>query len=98
MQELFEDLARHRADRKENGAKTEVYDHNTKEFKEIQWKDISVGDILKVSDQKPFPADLILLSSSEPEGIFLGYISIYRFSRIGVNRAHVGNLKPWVLL
>ena len=57
------------ADRKENGALTEIYQHKTKSFVETQWKDISVGDILRIKDGKPFPADLILLSSSEPQGI-----------------------------
>lgn len=57
------------ADRKENGALTEIYNHKTKTFEETQWKDISVGDILRIKDGKPFPADLILLSSSEPQGI-----------------------------
>ena len=66
---MLEDWGRHQADKKENGALTEVYDHKTKSFKETQWKDISVGDILKIKDCKPFPADLILLSSSEPQGI-----------------------------
>ena len=66
---MLEDWGRHRADKKENGATTEVYDHSTRKFIEIKWKDISVGDILRVKDQKPFPADLILLSSSEPEGM-----------------------------
>ena len=48
---------------------TEIYQHKTKTFVETQWKDISVGDILRIKDGKPFPADLILLSSSEPQGI-----------------------------
>ena len=46
-----------------------MYDRNTKEFREIQWKDISIGDVLRIKDGKQFPADLILLSSSEPQGI-----------------------------
>jgi magnesium-transporting ATPase (P-type) len=28
-----------------------------------------VGDIIRVTKEKPFPADLVLLSSSEPEGM-----------------------------
>ena len=46
-----------------------MYDRNTKKFKQIQWKDISIGDVLRIEDGKQFPADLILLSSSEPQGI-----------------------------
>ena len=33
------------------------------------WRDVQVGDILKVENYSYFPADLILLSSSEPQGI-----------------------------
>ena len=28
-----------------------------------------MGDIIKVTNEKPFPADLVLLSSSEPDGM-----------------------------
>jgi phospholipid-transporting ATPase len=28
-----------------------------------------VGDILRVTNEKPFPADIVLLSSSEPDGM-----------------------------
>ena len=34
-----------------------------------KWKDIEVGDILKVVSGRQFPADLILLASSEPKGM-----------------------------
>jgi phospholipid-transporting ATPase len=30
-----------------------------------------VGDILRVTNEKPFPADIVLLSSSEPDGMCL---------------------------
>lgn len=33
------------------------------------WKNLSVGDIVKVQNNDFFPADLVLLSSSEPQGI-----------------------------
>ena len=35
----------------------------------VTWQDVVVGDIVKVDDGGPFPADLILLSSSEPLGM-----------------------------
>ena len=69
LKELFEDIKRHRADRKENSAKTQVYNQSTGKFQEIEWKDINVGDVLKIEDGKSFPADLILVASSEPQGI-----------------------------
>ena len=34
-----------------------------------QWREVKVGDIIRVDDGNYFPADLILLSSSEPQGM-----------------------------
>jgi phospholipid-transporting ATPase len=34
-----------------------------------EWNGIKVGDIVRVESGEFFPADLILLSSSEPEGL-----------------------------
>ena len=39
------------------------------EWARTKWKDIEVGDILKIMSGRQFPADLILLSSSEPKGM-----------------------------
>ena len=35
----------------------------------VKWKNLTVGDIVKVQNNSFFPADLVLLSSSEPQGI-----------------------------
>ena len=34
-----------------------------------KWKDVTVGSILKIESGKQFPADLVLLASSEPNGM-----------------------------
>ena len=39
------------------------------EWVEKKWKDVCVGDIVRVLNTKSFPADLILLASSEPQGM-----------------------------
>lgn len=39
------------------------------QFVEKSWRDIKVGDVLRVEGGENFPADLILISSSEPEGL-----------------------------
>ena len=69
LKELFEDIKRKNADRRVNSAKTLVYDPNTNSFKENKWQNIEVGDIIKVEDGKFFPADLVLLATSEPQGL-----------------------------
>ena len=33
------------------------------------WKEVVVGDIVKVDNDRFFPADLVILSSSEPQGM-----------------------------
>lgn len=39
------------------------------QFVEKAWRDIKVGDVLRVESGENFPADIILISSSEPEGL-----------------------------
>ncbi len=38
-------------------------------FTETKWKDIAVGDVVRLESDDFIPADMILLSSSEPEGL-----------------------------
>ena len=38
-------------------------------FVEKKWKDIQVGDVVRLESNDFIPADMILLSSSEPEGL-----------------------------
>jgi phospholipid-transporting ATPase len=66
LKEIIEDLKRHKADRKVNHSEVEVLTPSGSTLK--KWKDVCVGDIIKVLNEKYFPADLILLSSSEPAG------------------------------
>ena len=35
----------------------------------IKWKDVVVGDLCRINDGSLFPADLLLISSSEADGI-----------------------------
>jgi phospholipid-transporting ATPase len=37
-------------------------------FEEKKWKDIKVGDVVRLESDDFIPADLVLLTSSEPEG------------------------------
>lgn len=65
----YEDYVRHKADDKENNDKAEVYDATFNTFVERPWHSIQVGSIVRVKENKFFPADLLLLHSSEAEGI-----------------------------
>lgn len=65
--ELVEDYRRKQADKALNMSKARVLKGST--FQETKWINVAVGDIIRVQSEEPFPADLVLLSSSEPEGL-----------------------------
>ncbi|KAL7633000.1 UNVERIFIED_CONTAM: hypothetical protein RMT77_016710 [Armadillidium vulgare] len=67
IKEIAEDIKRHRADDEINNREIEVLRDG--QWQWIKWRNIKVGDIVKVRNHKFFPADLILLSSSEPQGL-----------------------------
>ena len=38
-------------------------------YEDVLWKDISVGDLLRIDNNQEVPADLVLLATSEPSGL-----------------------------
>lgn len=69
IKEILEDIKRANADKDLNNTKVYVLDAATGDFVLRKWILVKVGDIVKVTNEEPFPADLMLLSSSEPEGL-----------------------------
>jgi phospholipid-transporting ATPase len=67
VKEYVEDYRRKTSDQQLNNSKTQVLKGST--FTDTRWINIAVGDIVRVESEKPFPADLALLASSEPEGL-----------------------------
>ncbi|XP_071524066.1 probable phospholipid-transporting ATPase IA [Panulirus ornatus] len=67
IKEIAEDIKRHRADDEINKREIEVLKDG--QWQWIKWRHIQVGDIVKVHNNKFFPADLILLASSEPQAL-----------------------------
>ncbi|OLL23966.1 putative phospholipid-transporting ATPase [Neolecta irregularis DAH-3] len=67
FKELVEDLKRHNQDTELNRSKTYVLEGSA--FVEKKWVEVRVGDAVRVSSEEPFPADLVLIASSEPEGL-----------------------------
>ncbi|PHH85869.1 hypothetical protein CDD83_11050 [Cordyceps sp. RAO-2017] len=65
--ELVEDYRRKQADNALNTSKARVLRGST--FAETKWINVAVGDVIRVESEEPFPADLVLLASSEPEGL-----------------------------
>jgi|TARA_B110000285_G_C14771619_1_gene444251 phospholipid-transporting ATPase len=69
IKDAFEDYKRHDADASENEKTTLVYDHAKGEFQKRAWKLIYPGEILKIEDDEFLPCDILLLSSSDPNGL-----------------------------
>ncbi|KAI8638204.1 hypothetical protein BD408DRAFT_423376 [Parasitella parasitica] len=67
IKEIIEDFGVHKSDRELNSSNCKIYDGS--QFIDKPWRDLRVGDICRVENSQFFPADLILLSSSEPEGL-----------------------------
>lgn len=65
--ELIEDFKRKNSDKSLNYSKARVLKGSN--FENIKWVNLAVGDIVRVESEEPFPADLVLLASSEPEGL-----------------------------
>lgn len=65
--ELVEDYRRKQADSALNNSKARILRGST--FEDTKWINVAVGDIVRVESEEPFPADLVILASSEPEGL-----------------------------
>jgi P-type E1-E2 ATPase len=65
--DFIEDKRRRKSDAKENDAPTEAL--RSGNFRPAMWKDLKVGDVVKIKKGEYFPADLVLLQSSEYKSI-----------------------------
>ena len=76
LREAVEDWRRHQEDERVNSTKTWVLresrsseSSNTLLWHKVPWREVQVGDIVKVLQDELFPADLVLLSSAHEGGI-----------------------------
>ncbi|XP_063815240.1 phospholipid-transporting ATPase IC-like [Pseudophryne corroboree] len=67
VKDMADDIARHRLDNTINNRTCEVIRDGR--FKKSKWKDLGVGDIIRISRDEFVPADVLLLSSSEPNSL-----------------------------
>ncbi|XP_053505016.1 phospholipid-transporting ATPase IC [Ictalurus furcatus] len=67
IKDLMDDLARHRLDNEINNRKCEVLLNGS--FQEAKWMDIQVGDVVRLRKNDFIPADIVLLSSSDPNSL-----------------------------
>ncbi|XP_069323061.1 phospholipid-transporting ATPase IB-like [Eulemur rufifrons] len=67
IKEIVEDYKRHMADKIVNAKKVIVLRQNS--WRMITWKEVNVGDIVKTANREFLPADMVLISSSEPQSM-----------------------------
>ncbi|MED6276834.1 hypothetical protein CHARACLAT_006995 [Characodon lateralis] len=69
LKDAWEDFRRYQSDRKVNNMPCFIYSRREKQYVERRWKDVRVGDFVKVVCNEIVPADLLLLYSSDPNGV-----------------------------
>ncbi|MFT7815387.1 phospholipid-transporting ATPase IC isoform X1 [Arapaima gigas] len=67
IKDLVDDLARHRMDKEINNRKCDVLLNGR--FQEAKWMDIHVGDVVRLKKNDFIPADILLLSTSNPNSL-----------------------------
>ncbi|CAB1444306.1 unnamed protein product [Pleuronectes platessa] len=65
--DLIDDMARRRSDSQINSRPCDIL--ISQSFQSAQWKDLCVGDVLRIHRDQVIPADLLLLYSSEPHSL-----------------------------
>ena len=63
VKDFFEDLKRKQSDKEVNGMEAEVLTETG--FRHCQWRDLRLGQLVRVKQNEQIPADMILLQSSE---------------------------------
>ncbi|KAM5546482.1 phospholipid-transporting ATPase 1 [Rosa sericea] len=67
VKDAYEDYRRHRSDRIENNRLASVFVND--QFQLKKWKDVQVGEIIKIQANEGIPCDMVLLSTSDPTGV-----------------------------
>ncbi|KAL4388733.1 hypothetical protein GQ457_09G027620 [Hibiscus cannabinus] len=67
VKDAYEDYRRHRSDRIENNRLASVLVND--QFQQKKWKNIEVGEIIKIYANETIPCDMVLFSTSDPTGV-----------------------------
>jgi phospholipid-translocating P-type ATPase (flippase) len=66
--DAFEDYNRHKADQVENTRPTTIVS-SSQATETKPWKDVVVGEIVLIKNREQIPADVVVLASSDPDGL-----------------------------
>ncbi|XP_029350384.1 phospholipid-transporting ATPase VD isoform X2 [Echeneis naucrates] len=70
IKDALEDYRRYLLDKKVNNRHINIQDrHEQRAYTECSWKDVRVGDFVRLSCNDIIPADILLLYSSDPRGV-----------------------------
>ncbi|KAG8544494.1 hypothetical protein GDO81_022393 [Engystomops pustulosus] len=69
IKDLWEDYRRYRSDKEINHMDCLVYCRIERKYVEKFWKEVQVGDFIQLRCNEIIPADILLLSSSDPDGL-----------------------------
>lgn len=67
IKDALEDWSRHKADNIENNRKTSIFLNG--QFVEALWRDVKVGHVVRVSNREMIPADIVMIASSDSNGL-----------------------------
>ncbi|KAJ7991044.1 hypothetical protein DPEC_G00293160 [Dallia pectoralis] len=69
IKDALEDYRRYRFDQKINNNTASVYSGKHQTYVDQHWKEVRVGDFIRLSCNEIIPADVVLLHSSDPRGV-----------------------------
>ncbi|OXB58579.1 hypothetical protein ASZ78_004402 [Callipepla squamata] len=69
LKDGLEDYSKYKMDKQINNLLTKVYSRKEKKYIEERWKNVNVGDFIRLSSNEIVPADMVLLYSSDLDGI-----------------------------
>ncbi|XP_041085056.1 phospholipid-transporting ATPase IC isoform X2 [Polyodon spathula] len=67
VKDILDDMARYRSDNEINNRPCDILHSGS--FKAARWRDVHVGDVVRLRKNQLIPADMLLLSSSEPHSL-----------------------------
>lgn len=67
--DAYIDYCRHKADQLVNHRKTSIWNDDREDFEPVMWKNLEVANIILLVKDEPIPADIMLLATSENDGL-----------------------------